>query len=134
MDAPQSPAALGDWALTGPLQIGREGHTATLLPDGRVLAIGAGGNATASPAEASIEAYDPVAGTWQALISMRPPRRGHTATLLPDGRVLIAGGDGGPGQPLVAESLLFDPDTGALTPTVSRPLYRPRFVDWPTNT
>lgn len=116
-DALQSPADLGAWVMTGPLSAAREGHTATLLPDGRVLAIAAGGNETASPAEASIEAYDPVAGTWQALISMRPPRRGHTATLLPDGRVLIAGGDGGPGQPLVAESLLFDPATGALTAT-----------------
>ncbi len=116
-DALQSPADLGAWVMTGPLNAAREGHTATLLPDGRVLAIAAGGNETASPAEASIEAYDAVAGTWQALTSMRPPRRNHTATLLPDGRVLIAGGDGGPGQPLVAASLLFDPATGALTAT-----------------
>lgn len=116
-DAQQSPADLGAWVMTGPLNAAREGHTATLLPDGRVLAIAAGGNETASPAEASIEAYDPVAGTWQALITIRPPRRNHTATLLPDGRVLIAGGDGGPGQPLVAASLLFDPATGALTAT-----------------
>ncbi|MFI0608354.1 MAG: kelch repeat-containing protein [Anaerolineae bacterium] len=116
-DALQSPADVGAWVMTGPLSAAREGHTATLLPDGRVLAIAAGGNETASPAEASIEAYDAVAGTWQALTSMRPPRRNHTATLLPDGRVLIAGGDGGPGQPLVAASLLFDPATGALTAT-----------------
>lgn len=107
-------SALGAWQPSGALSTAREGHTATLLPDGRVLAIGAGGNATADPAEASIEVYEPVGGSWTVMASMRPPRRGHTATLLPDGVVLIAGGDGGPDQPLVAGSALFDPATGGL--------------------
>ncbi|MCB9176863.1 MAG: hypothetical protein H6648_06845 [Caldilineae bacterium] len=108
---------LGPWQMTGALATARGGHTATLLPDGSVLAIGAGGDATADPAEGSIERYDPVGGIWQALTSLRPPRRGHTATLLPDGRVLIAGGDGGMGQGYPDTALIFDPADDSLTPT-----------------
>lgn len=109
----------GTWSATGPLQGGpRKGHTATLLPEpppvGRsvVMAIGAGGNDTAAPAAADTESYDPDTGVWTLEASLRPPRRGHCATLLPDGTVLIAGGDSGPDQPLVPEAAIYSAVSG----------------------
>ena len=58
-------------------------HTATLLPNGKVLV--AGGNGT------SAELYDPALGTWTPTGNLNTVRFGHTATLLPNGKVLLAG-------------------------------------------
>ena len=70
---------------------GREGHTATLLTDGRVLVVGGG-----AVNSASSEIYDPAAGSWTSTGGMTVARpRMHSATLLPDGRVLVVGGDAG---------------------------------------
>ena len=65
-------------------------HTATLLPNGKVLVAG-GLNAAAFLASA--ELYDPASGTWTATGSLTTARDVHTATLLPNGKVLVAGGD-----------------------------------------
>ena len=67
-------------------------HTATLLPNGKVLV--AGGVVTAAILLASAELYDPATGTWTATGSLNTARYYHTATLLPNGKVLVAGGDG----------------------------------------
>jgi Thrombospondin type 3 repeat/Galactose oxidase, central domain len=64
-------------------------HTATLLPNGKVLITG-GFNAGAN--HASAELFDPVSNTFAATGSMNVGRSQHTATLLQDGTVLIAGG------------------------------------------
>ncbi len=69
----------------------RARHTATLLPDGRVLV--AGGNADGSTGLAGAEVFDPSSPGWSTIASMAHAREGHTATLLPDERVLVAGGD-----------------------------------------
>ena len=66
-------------------------HTATLLPDGRVLVAGGYG---AGGALSSAELYDSASGTWTVTGAMTTARDLHTATLLPDGRVLVAGGLG----------------------------------------
>ena len=66
-------------------------HTATLLPNGKVLV--AGGYTTTAPL-ASAELYDPASGTWTATGSLVTARDDHTATLLPNGKVLVAGGLG----------------------------------------
>ena len=66
-------------------------HTATLLPNGKVLV--AGGDAVAQPL-ASAELYDPASGTWTPTGSLNTARSEHTATLLPNGKVLVAGGVG----------------------------------------
>lgn len=76
----------------------RFGHTLTKLSDGSVLAIG---GFTACPssnnsqsAVASVARYYPATKTWTAVKSMNQGRGFHTATLLKNGQVLIAGGGG----------------------------------------
>src|SRR5205085_1027624 len=78
------------FSRTGNMTVGREQHTATLLPDGGVLF--AGGHNIIELA-ASAEIYDPLKGAFSRTASMPFARELHTATLLNDGRVLIAGGD-----------------------------------------
>src|SRR6266850_2324949 len=74
---------------TGSLGSARGNHTATLLPNGKVLV--AGGDNT-SGYLASAELYDPTSGTWAATGSLNTARDAHTASLLPNGKVLVAGG------------------------------------------
>ena len=85
----------GTWTATGPM-IQRHGDqtTATLLRDGTVLVTG-GTRPIAQgidPALPTADLYDPRTWTWTATASMSTNRRNHTATLLLDGRVLVAGG------------------------------------------
>jgi N-acetylneuraminic acid mutarotase len=84
----------------------REGHTATLLQDGRVLV--AGGFAEADGFIRSAEVFDPRERSWSPAAWLRRSRTGHTATLLEDGTVLVAGGaaDGGS----LASVELYDPE------------------------
>ena len=98
------------WVLLAPLQRPRFGHSATLLPDGRVLVAGGCDNGTL----ASVEVFDPVAQTWTTIAPMTHPREGHTATLLLDGRVLVVGGHGG--GIAFKDAELFDPVAGTWTP------------------
>jgi hypothetical protein len=89
----------GKFSPTGAMTAPRWGDTATLLRDGRVvIAGGASGpevtmEPVPNPALASAELYDPKTGTFSRTGSMTIGRIDHTATLLPDGRVLIAGGN-----------------------------------------
>jgi hypothetical protein len=74
----------------------RVGHSATVLPNGKVLIVGGqkvNGNSLDYPLP--IEMYDPASGTFSRWTDLPPAlaRAYHTATLLPDGRVLIAGGE-----------------------------------------
>ncbi|WP_437923442.1 kelch repeat-containing protein [Sorangium sp. So ce291] len=85
------------WTARAPLNVPRLRHSATLLSDGRVLvAGGADGYPPDRPDHhlASAEVYDPATDTWTPVASMRWARTEHTATLLPDGRVLVAGSVG----------------------------------------
>ncbi len=93
----------------------RAGATATLLANGKVLIAGGFGPGVSSlPRLNSAELYDLVTGTFAATGSMAVPRILHTATLLNDGRVLIAGGtdSSGGGGAAVASAELYDPSTG----------------------
>jgi N-acetylneuraminic acid mutarotase len=110
------------WTATGVMVEARTNHTATRLLDGRVLVAGGIGTDISEFAAnilASAELYDPSTGRWTSTEAMGGVRVGHTATLLADGRVLVAGGgsssdgDGGP----LASAELYDPNTGTWTPT-----------------
>jgi len=106
----------GTWSNTGSMAVARVNATATLLRDGRVLVIGGsfGGNSGAFfNALASAEVYDPAAGMWSMAASMHADRQDHTATLLPDGTVLVAGGFGSEDargvDPMMASAEVYDP-------------------------
>ena len=104
----------GVWAPTGSMNVPRYSHTATLLADGRVLVAGGQTSATPNAWTATAEIYDPATGTWTPTGSMQSPRAWHTATLLPNGKVLVAGG-GDPSTAVTAE--LYDPRTGTWSST-----------------
>jgi hypothetical protein len=111
----------GTFSETGSMTEGSEGHTATLLSDGRVLIAG-GYNLSLSGSGqmlASAELYDPQTGTFSPTGSMMAARDSHTATLLRDGRVLIAGGDEPGPRHNLASAELYDPQTGTFSPTGS---------------
>ncbi len=107
----------GTFGPTGPMTTARDSNTATLLPDGHVLVAGGWNSPRASEALASAEIYDPATGTFGQTGPMTAARGNHTATLLPDGRVLVAGGWD------LAEYLasveIYDPDTGTFAAAAS---------------
>ncbi|HKD05891.1 MAG TPA: hypothetical protein VKB79_08310, partial [Bryobacteraceae bacterium] len=106
--------SFGTFTATGSMTVPRAFHTATLLPDGKVLIAG-GGSAT-------LELYDPVAGTFTATATTASAIIG-AATLLPNGTVLLI--EATETQTLPPSFLytrnaeLYDPATGTVTPTAS---------------
>ncbi|PLP99410.1 kelch repeat-containing protein [Cupriavidus pauculus] len=110
--------ATGGWSQTGSLGQQRDSHTATLLRDGRVLVAGGESQGSSQGGLASAELYDPATGTWTQTGSLAQAREQHTATLLADGRVLVAGGEA-PGGVALASAELYDPATGTWSPTGS---------------
>jgi N-acetylneuraminic acid mutarotase len=88
--------ANGTWAYTGSLNTGRYSHTATLLPNGKVLVAGGeAGLGTSNQSISSTELYDPATGKWSINVPLVISVALHTATLLHNGQVLVAGGVSG---------------------------------------
>jgi N-acetylneuraminic acid mutarotase len=110
----------GAWTPTDALAKRRSGHTATLLGNGKVLV--AGGYFFVPPANGddgvveSAEIYDPATGVWSATGGLQSARAGHTATLLPNGTVLVAGGSN---VNLLATAEVYDRVTETWTATGS---------------
>ncbi len=126
---PAQASPSGTWSPAGSMATPRGGrHTATLLLDGKVLV--AGGLAELTPGVISTldsaELYDPTTNSWSTTASMSTPRSRHTATLLLDGRVLVAGGRIQFGESL-ATAELYDPSTGTWSPTGSMTSARDNF-------
>jgi hypothetical protein len=96
------------WVRTGDMIRPRDGHAATLLPSGKVLVAGAGGNGLATA-----ERYDPATATGSVTGSMSTEHAYPTLTLLPTGKVLVVGENTAEPQP----TELYDPDTGQWTKT-----------------
>ena len=107
-------AAVGRVAPVSEMQAPRAVHSATTLADGRVLVVG---GCTTDSCElgshegAVAELYDPGSRRFERSGRLREWRDDHTATLLRDGRVLVAGGWGA--ERVLASSELYDPRTGA---------------------
>ncbi len=111
--------ATNGWAATGPMVALRGGeHRATLLPDGSVLVTGGYTSRTDATSavvpQATAERYDPAAERWAAVAPLSSPRNAHSATLLLDGTVLVAGGyasfpSGASSPPPLASTERYDP-------------------------
>jgi hypothetical protein len=127
------------WRDVSPMQYARRQHNATLLPDGKVLVTGgtsAAGFNDATGAVLPAEIWDPATEAWTTVAAMQVPRLYHsTAVLLPDGRVLSAGGGRPPSD--------TGGDVNHLDSEIYKPPYffkadgtnaaRPSIRSWPSN-
>jgi len=95
----------GTWSLLHPMHHARIGHTATTLPDGRVLV--AGGLGDKLQPLRSAEIYSPAANLWSYTPPLPATRFAQSASLLPDGDVLVVGGI--VGGSISATTLIYDP-------------------------
>jgi N-acetylneuraminic acid mutarotase len=119
----------GTFRATGAMRSGRDDPGSALLPDGRVLVFGGctAYSFTCTALSDDAEVYDPGTDTWTSVATaMSDPRQDATATLLPDGRVVVAGGCRMPGAAFscftTATSVdVFDATTDAFVPVASLP-------------
>ena len=118
-------AESGTWRPAGTMSTPRAGHTATVLSNGELLVAGgcAGTNGNGLGL-ASAEVYDPSAGIWRLTGDMTGARVNHTATLLPGGEVLVAGGIDVDRQVLLTSTELYSPTTGSWNVTGSLKIAR----------
>lgn len=121
------------WTPTGLMGTSRWRHTATALPDGRVLVAGGftnpyqvsatGAGLNAQPVTNTAEIYDPATNSWTPTGPMNVRRALHAASILDNGKVLVAGGRTCPSPPPTAcdfsnrtnSAELWDPETGTWT-------------------
>lgn len=111
------------WSLTQSMTAIRESPTATLLGSGQVLVTGGAPSGGGPPALATTELYDPASNAWSAGPSMSTGRYQHTATLLTNGKVLVAGGtDNAQGlgcSVAYTSAELYDPTAGTWSAVAS---------------
>ena len=106
------------WRNTAPMATGRGYHVLTMLPDGQVLVTGgetASDGRDLTKSAKTAELWDPATETWTTMAAQQNGRLYHsTALLLPDGRVLVAGGGQAPG--------------GAVTNQLNGEIYSPPYL------
>jgi N-acetylneuraminic acid mutarotase len=108
------------WSVATKLDGSRDG-TATLLPNGKILFSGSSGDFPVGPLK-SAEIYDPETETWSVTSNLNFARMRHSATLLLNGQVLVAGGsDDVDSSDGLQTSELYDPGTGTWRMTGSLP-------------
>ncbi|WP_438007430.1 kelch repeat-containing protein [Sorangium sp. So ce321] len=126
-------ASAPSWESVPSMITPRGEHTATVLEDGRVLVTGGYPLVDAPPytnlaamSLREVEIYDPATRTWSPAAPLAQPRSGHAAILLPNGRVLVAGGRSRsvlPDGSALASAELYDPTSN--TWTAAAPLSMP---------
>ncbi len=114
-------AVSAQWRSATPMLHVRVLHTATRLNDGRVLVVGGLSccqfpNPSTEFFTNTAEIYDPALDRFTPTGTMTVARGGHAAAVLPDGRVLIAGGSGNDPATAPRGTEIFDPATGQFSP------------------
>jgi PKD repeat protein len=106
----------GTWQpTTGYMNYARQNHTTTLLTNGLVLAAGGVTDGAGGGPLSTCELFSPATSLWTNTISMKTARYSHTAVLLTNGLVLVAGGISN--SVTLASSELYNPAAGTWTPT-----------------
>jgi len=121
VDVTSSP---GYFTIGGSMANGRSDHTMVQLPSSPLILV-AGGTSNGTTVLKSAELYDPVTNTWRSTGDMKTARRGHTATVLNNGKILVVGGNDGTNTLSTAET--YDPTTGAWTNTIGPLAYTHRY-------
>jgi N-acetylneuraminic acid mutarotase len=111
--------ATNKWTPTASMNIGRSEFATVMLHDGRVLVTGGLTHPQAPPVSPTrtAEIFDPATGTWTFTENMGTRRSDHSAVVLRDGQVLVAGGAASELVARFASAEIFDPETGKWTPT-----------------
>lgn len=104
------------WSPAGSLAIARSLHTATLLPNGKVLVVG-GYNWITGTTYASAELYDQAADSWSSAGDMSVARQYFTTTLLRNGKVLVVGGMDAAG--ITSSADIYDPTSNSWSSAAS---------------
>lgn len=118
--------ASGTWVSTGNMRSARDGHTATLLVNGKVLVAGGTNNGVALT---SAELYNGTTGTWASTGSMHVARTLARAIQLPNGSALVVGGCVNDCLSATTNSAeLYNPTSGTFTATGSMVQARAEFA------
>ncbi|MET8081223.1 DUF6603 domain-containing protein [Streptomyces sp. NPDC005303] len=121
-EAADLPVTPQSWTSTGSLPTPAIAPAAVRLSSGKILV--AGGQDAAGKPLADAALFDPIAGTWAATAPLLVARDGHTLCLLPDGRVLAAGGVTQTAP--LATTEIYDPLTATWSSDVP-PMHTARF-------
>jgi N-acetylneuraminic acid mutarotase len=112
------------WSATASLKRPRHSHSATLLPSGKVLVYGGQDNESLGGVsqEDIVQIYDPDTSSWENDDPVSLGRSNPSVHPQPDGKILIAGGEGSGGFALHS-SEVFDPsdDSWHRSTSLSRP-------------
>lgn len=111
--------ATGTWSATGNMTVARCNYVLAPLPNGEILVAGGATAQRHLGVTATAEIYNPATGAWTRTGSMNTARQTATATVLPNGKILVAGGTTFINGSAIATAELYDPSTGVWTPTGS---------------